>query len=1608
MIDAYTQLQMMQQAGGGGLVNQAGDRLGIPGVGRLSPQARASGAGQLGAMAQQYGSPIAGHPAVNLSPLGGVDLGSGLFGQLATFGGNLALSGMLEEHGVTPMGGAGSYLQAQRARTHQLMVQQVSENVAAQDAEGIFRSMRGAASLAGMPMTPTQTEAARSLATTVAGFGPTLGLIAPQFLDAISGESGSVQAMAAQVMQGNRYRVDPRTGEMGYSAGSNTGLVEDLFETMFNDDHRADMQGLRAGDMGSLYSSLSDRGLAGPRGNLRDRTIRSLQQLRSEGVDLEDIGKAENVAVDGNLQGLSNADLAKLRGNSTVSDRITDSDTNRISGQLQEYVKSISAIREIFGENGNPNAPMPMLLGALEGLTGGRMHQFDPTRLTTMIRDMQALSQESGKSVDQLLAMNNSNTSNLNGLLGTRSGGAFAPTSTNYGVTTGQAFQQVGGATGFGTLSRTEAEQASMSMFNRGMSSEMANTLGALTRIENAGGFAGNDSGQDLKAALAAIDNGEEFYQDSNGIRRQVPTREREFRSFISGGAVEGMGLSGFNMMLGDKFSNLEGLSTDPDRQRGAVRQQFFDYEREVDRTSRSRLSGNKQLQDSGMTTQERDAAAADISTAALDAMFDLSAEDLMNSTIRQEVMVEAIQDAAPAGTYTDKQAQTVAEQIYGQSNRVARSRGAESTVAMVQMQGRKVSEAQRSAESVSDARAGLNEAMSNLGPKGGFLQRFFTSLQKQGDRGADADLTSLLTDMFGVDLNSDQADLMPLMESIRDKEKSITDKTNELRSGVGSKEERDKLQREIKIETEALEADVTAVRKLAVQQGLVGQGFNQDDVLRATEAFHEIDNLQVTSQARGLAGQIEITEQALTDAAESKLTVADRRVLAREQLKQEKADIAEISDELIQGEGDEADLTEGEQTQLEALRKNYKALAEGTKDFRSQAARDQTIAGLTPIDERESALETLKDIASPAAQKAVLQGRIANRASGVTSAAIDDRMAVKYKVAAEEYDVELASLEAQPEGDARDDAIADLKEERRKAQAAEFNTVRDELLLEDQFKRFGLEPDAAGDYSQAKVDEHVRQLLLTERGQQNMRDSVTAKDTENIAGWLSIADTTISEFVSDGGLTKSGESGKAAYTAARDARDNLQATANEYTGGNVAKLYTQGVPDEYIEDEKERKKAQQEIEKAKADHYEAIEALEVGARADYSALFTEDPALTPAEQQADKLKQATALAKSLIPEGEGPEYAAAVADTANELIALTGLSSEQVRLLQTQVRQDAKDEDRAAKLGVTTEEYRGMRQQTAEGKKQLKKLSLFSTPEDWDAAERRAEKLAEAKDNLANIDKAIAEEQAGAANPGYLDRMQKTRAERVAELDTAQDAVTADMTGAKFSDQEEYMKVLNKQTKVAELNRLANDYEGTGGLDVSPELLDKVNKRGEEEAEKLAALSLGEIEDEIAEAVGLPLRDTDEDAERTELGESLAGLSGDANMAMLAETFKKLGDAGEGETRLDKLNYFTDAYAGGEGDVTTLADEANMSELDFKRMMKNTEFLDMEGDDPYTQKDMIRQLEEYESRDIASEVSEELANTLTLEGTLNVVGDITGTATAVNLKGHTGAEGVV
>ena len=872
------QLQLMQEAG-----------LNLPGMsaGRYGP---ASGdMGLLIELANSYAPPISGPPLPDISPLAPLNLQQyGMAGVIAGAVGNVALTGMMNQSGLLPIGNAGSYSQAQRTRDFHQMRTAVAKSVAPADAESHYQIMRGAAALAGQPFNREQQEAARSLSETTASLMPELSMFAPELADALGGERGSVQAMATQMMEANRYRVDPVTGQMGYGKEANTDQVKQVFETMFASDNMARMQGLRAGDVGQMYRQLAPEGLAGPTGSLRTRTVQTLQQAREEGLDLTEIAKEQGVKLDKdqNLESLSNSDLSKLRQNSSVGSRLTQSDSRQISDQLQGYVASVSAMREVFGENGNPNAPMPQLINALKALTSGQMQKFDASQLNTMVRDMQSMSQLSGKSISQLVAMNQSANASNTQIMGEH-GIYFNPAAVSVGVTTGMSFAERGGATGFGALNREQAEQASMNMFSRGVGSEMGNTLGAMKQIEDAGGFADNQAGREMTAVMESARSGSATYTfvDDNGESqtRNTPTREREFREIVSRGAIEGMDAGNFNQLLGQKTSNTRALSTDTELQKAPMRQQANEINTLSNQVVGNYLEGNSEIEKQIPDVATRGRVSAKIGKAAVSTLDKMSPEQYQDARQRNDAVADAITAEATNNgvTLTRAQALNMATGVTSTREELIVARTGQNATSYAQIMGEDVREGREEKQAMVTARSSTNEAMSGLGPQGSVIQKAFTAVQKQGDRGDSANLNTLLGDMFAADMGQAAEKLSPVMQDIKARKDEVEKLTTELEGSTP--EERVRLSKEISIKNKELSAKVADTHKLAEDLGLNDQEnkFNNADMATSKIAIHELDQLNRMSQVRAMAGSSKVTVDERNAATKTKLTDADLRAIS-------------------------------------------------------------------------------------------------------------------------------------------------------------------------------------------------------------------------------------------------------------------------------------------------------------------------------------------------------------------------------------------------------------------------------------------------------------------------------------------------------------------------------------------------------------------------------------------------------------------------------------------------------------------------------------------------------------------------------------------------------
>src|SRR5476649_2789474 len=72
---------------------------------------------------------------------------------------------------------------------------------------------------------------------------------------------------------------------------------------------------------------------------------------------------------------------------------------------LKSYTAAIAAVRDLFGDNGRPNAPMRELIAGLEALTAGAVGQIDPGRLNGLVRNTYNLAKQTGIPLNNLMMM---------------------------------------------------------------------------------------------------------------------------------------------------------------------------------------------------------------------------------------------------------------------------------------------------------------------------------------------------------------------------------------------------------------------------------------------------------------------------------------------------------------------------------------------------------------------------------------------------------------------------------------------------------------------------------------------------------------------------------------------------------------------------------------------------------------------------------------------------------------------------------------------------------------------------------------------------------------------------------------------------------------------------------------------------------------------------------------------------------------------------------------------------------------------------------------------------------------------------------------------------
>lgn len=258
-------------------------------------------------------------------------------------------------------------------------------------------------------------------------------------------QGGEATDAATQAKELTKYSSALRSADVIHDTETTVGMMQSRAEKIPTEQ----MHGFMAGQVGQLVENLSQRGIL-PRAigtmsgservkaiaetKLDDATLDRMAQkmaqrdlekgesaagkryLELKGKDSEKAQAEINAAAAGYSKSIKETqkkaeEFAAGKSGVKVEDVLQgiggeqlagNVDASRVSSKLKDYTGALAAVRDIFGDNGNPNAPMPALLAALDNLTQGGMGQMKPADVATMMRQMQTLARETGTSMQQL------------------------------------------------------------------------------------------------------------------------------------------------------------------------------------------------------------------------------------------------------------------------------------------------------------------------------------------------------------------------------------------------------------------------------------------------------------------------------------------------------------------------------------------------------------------------------------------------------------------------------------------------------------------------------------------------------------------------------------------------------------------------------------------------------------------------------------------------------------------------------------------------------------------------------------------------------------------------------------------------------------------------------------------------------------------------------------------------------------------------------------------------------------------------------------------------------------------------------------------------------
>lgn len=522
----------------------------------------------------------------------------------------------------------------------------------------------------GTPLTAAQQQSALGMAQFAAPMYNAMSASMPSHLaDIIYGPGGNpLRLNQGMLLTGQNMR-DPVTGMRGLSGQTAATVGERIYNRLYGGgtDPAAlsRMMGTTTAQAAELMDDLGQRGLlasrrtladlAGdlPSVTLNDQSIKEIGDRargRDAGITDDNVTATYNqmrtLARSGTPQALQQ--LQQLANTTSGQEILRSSDADRIARTIEGYNDALVAMRDIFGDAGNPNAPVAELMNSLDQFTQGGLATTNPGN-RAQLRGLA----ESVRTTYELGRMNNFNLPTMQALMAEASAQARAagldPQLSVNTMQNSMAFTasekemaRFSENRGFGSFDREKLLLTEMRLQTGAAASPVAKRLGAIVAMYK--------QGVPLSGAL--LETAQILTGEKSG---EIPLTQQQLSSAAINSELQRSGVTSAvarNYLMNDQLSQ-EMISTYDIG--GRVRDEL--QPQEVKRAVANRLTRSLRSVDGGRSLAEKTSAA----------LFELGAD--AQDIEKRKAAFEKILDAeAGAGT----KAEADLFKLYGVNSRDA------------------------------------------------------------------------------------------------------------------------------------------------------------------------------------------------------------------------------------------------------------------------------------------------------------------------------------------------------------------------------------------------------------------------------------------------------------------------------------------------------------------------------------------------------------------------------------------------------------------------------------------------------------------------------------------------------------------------------------------------------------------------------------------------------------------------------------------------------------------------------------------------------------------------------------------------------------------------